>query len=261
MEEEYKQGRIIQSRHDSVPMRKQYMSEGKLIGDVWSDLPVFNLSAAEKTGYPTQKPIDLLQRIIQMSTKEGDLVLDPFCGSGTTLVAAEELFRNWIGIDISPTACQIAAERLSQQNSSILPSDILELSDKKSYKEIQALPFYEFENWVLASLNELMNNEDFMKKKRLQFSHKVGVYSISHGPQDDVQVADISGSVPVQVKQRELEAKDINAFAVQLMHHKRNKGIYIALGFSKQVLKEIEQIKETGLEIIAIHAQELTQNE
>jgi len=105
MEEEYKQGRIIQSRPGAVPMRKLYMNEGKLIGDVWTDINRFSTDAKERTGYASQRPLQLLQRILAMSTEEGDLVLDPFCGSGTTLVAAEMMERKWIAIDISPTAC------------------------------------------------------------------------------------------------------------------------------------------------------------
>ena len=84
---------------------------GVPLGDVW-DLPYLNPKAKERTGYPTQKPILLLQRIIELSTNEEDTVLDPFCGSGTTLVAARLLNRRSIGIDVSEDAIQLTKRRL-----------------------------------------------------------------------------------------------------------------------------------------------------
>ena len=70
------------------------------------------LSSGERLGYPTQKPLALLERIVSASTNPNDIVLDAFCGCGTALVAAETLGRQWIGIDISPTACRVMAKRL-----------------------------------------------------------------------------------------------------------------------------------------------------
>ncbi len=87
------------------------MAYGKPVDDVW-DLPKINNSAREALGYPTQKPLELLSRIIQASSNAGDVVLDPFCGSGTTLHAAASLERHWIGIDASPLAVALAAKRL-----------------------------------------------------------------------------------------------------------------------------------------------------
>jgi len=85
--------------------------KGVPLGDVW-DIPFLNPKAKERTGYPTQKPLLLLERIISLVTDEGDVVLDPFCGSGTTLVAAKLLRRQSIGIDISPDAIGLTKQRL-----------------------------------------------------------------------------------------------------------------------------------------------------
>lgn len=85
--------------------------KGVPMSDVWQ-IPFLNPKAKERTGYPTQKPIELLERIIQISTKEGDCVLDPFCGSGTALVAAKLLNRNYIGIDINADAIDLCKQRL-----------------------------------------------------------------------------------------------------------------------------------------------------
>jgi site-specific DNA-methyltransferase (adenine-specific) len=91
---------------------KRYLLKGgKPLDDVW-DIPAIAPTSAERVGYPTQKPLALLARIVQLASNEGDCVLDPFCGSGTTLVAAQQLGRRWIGIDSNPQAIEIAGERL-----------------------------------------------------------------------------------------------------------------------------------------------------
>ena len=85
-------------RYDRVVETKEAQPA---MGQVWSDIQFLNSQARERTGYPTQKPIELYKRIVTTSSNEGDLVLDPFCGCGTTLMAAEELNRRWIGIDLT----------------------------------------------------------------------------------------------------------------------------------------------------------------
>jgi len=87
--------------------------QGVPLADVWN-IPFLNPKARERVGYPTQKPILLLERIIAIATDPGDCVLDPFCGSGTTLVAAKLVNRDYVGIDISPDAVRLAEERLRQ---------------------------------------------------------------------------------------------------------------------------------------------------
>lgn len=95
---------ILILRAGRVPVRKRYLSDSKgvQLGPVWTneDMPNLQASAKEKVGYPTQKPLALYKRIIRASSNEGDIVLDPFCGCATTLVAAEALKRRWIGIDL-----------------------------------------------------------------------------------------------------------------------------------------------------------------
>lgn len=97
-----------------VPMLKRYADEqpGVPLQDIWNDIrPMHNLSR-ERLGYPTQKPEPLLERILKASSNEGDLVLDPFCGCGTTVAAAERLHRHWIGIDITHLAITLIRHRL-----------------------------------------------------------------------------------------------------------------------------------------------------
>ncbi|MDR2459400.1 MAG: site-specific DNA-methyltransferase [Deltaproteobacteria bacterium] len=107
-------GRIYWPKKGRIPRLKRYLDEmeGTAIQDMITDIPPISGTSKEKSGYPTQKPLRLLARIILASSKEGDLILDPFCGSGTALVAAQTLLRNWIGIDKSPLAIETAEKRL-----------------------------------------------------------------------------------------------------------------------------------------------------
>ena len=102
-------------REGKRPLRKAYADEymGQPIGSLWIDIPI--ASGKERTGYPTQKPLALLDRVIKASSNEGDIVLDPFCGCATACVAAERLHRKWVGIDISPDAEDITKLRLSDE--------------------------------------------------------------------------------------------------------------------------------------------------
>src|SRR6266487_3338923 len=80
-------------------------SKGALLGNIWTDIPPLQASAAERLGYPTQKPLALLERIIRASSNPGDIVVDPFCGCGTAIAASQKLNRKWIGIDITLYVC------------------------------------------------------------------------------------------------------------------------------------------------------------
>ena len=97
-----------------VPRKKRYLQEnkGQVPSNIWDDIPAITAHSKEKTGYPTQKPLKLLERIIKASTKEGDLVIDPFCGCATACVAAQQLNRKWIGIDVEPNSAQIVSTRI-----------------------------------------------------------------------------------------------------------------------------------------------------
>lgn len=125
MQEAYDAGLIVQTKPGSVPRFKRYLDEqeGTPVGDVWTDIrPVGGMVAAEPSlGYPTQKPLALLERIISASSNEGDLVLDPFCGCGTAVVAAQKLNRRWIGIDITSLAVNLIRERLSDHFPELWP--------------------------------------------------------------------------------------------------------------------------------------------
>ena len=95
------------------------VAQGRPVNDVWDTFPFLRGNHPERTGYPTQKPLALLERIIKASSNEGDVVLDPFCGCATACVAAERLGRQWIGIDLSSKAVELVQYRLKQQEPGI----------------------------------------------------------------------------------------------------------------------------------------------
>ncbi|WP_413868819.1 DNA methyltransferase [Albidovulum sp.] len=109
-----KEGLIYFPRNDGIPREKRFLDEqeGTPVSDVWTDIPPLNSQAQERLGYPTQKPVALLERILNASSNPGDVVLDPFCGCGTTVHAAEKLGRQWIGIDVTHLAIGLIEKRL-----------------------------------------------------------------------------------------------------------------------------------------------------
>ena len=116
MQVAYDKGIVVQQRPGAVPRLKRYLDEmkGNPVDTIWSDIKPIQAKSPERTGYPTQKPLALLERIIAASSSPGDMVLDPFCGCATACVAAEKLGRQWVGIDISPKAVELVGERLRQ---------------------------------------------------------------------------------------------------------------------------------------------------
>ena len=112
LEKMYDEDKIYYSGPGRVPLLKRYLDEMNGLGmqDIWLD--VWTKRQEDRCGYPTSKPLSLLERIIRLSTNPGDVVLDPFCGSGSTLLASHRLGRHWIGVDISELAVNMAAYRL-----------------------------------------------------------------------------------------------------------------------------------------------------
>ncbi|MBL8137117.1 MAG: restriction endonuclease [Acidobacteria bacterium] len=109
------EGRIYWPPKGTMPQYKRYREElmGLAVSDLWDDIDRINPVGAERLGYPTQKPEALLTRIIEASSNEGDVVLDPFCGCGTAIAAAQKLKRQWVGIDITHLAITLIRSRLT----------------------------------------------------------------------------------------------------------------------------------------------------
>jgi DNA modification methylase len=110
-------GRIYQSGKERVPRLKVFLNEneGVEVGTIWTDIPRLSPASKENTQYPTQKPLGVLERLLYKGSNEGEVVLDPFCGSGTTVVAAERHQRRWIACDTSKEAIEITTQRLIRE--------------------------------------------------------------------------------------------------------------------------------------------------
>ena len=116
MQEVYEDGLIVQTKEGGVPALKRYLDEqkGTPVDTIWDDIGPIQSKSQERTGFPTQKPLALLERIIRASSNEGDWILDPFCGCATACVSAELLGRKWVGIDLSPKTVELVNTRLKQ---------------------------------------------------------------------------------------------------------------------------------------------------
>ena len=151
MEKALNEGIIVQTKPGSPPQYKKYLqdSKGRTLTNYWSDIPL--VGGKEALNYPTQKPLALLERIIQVSSNPGDVVLDPFCGCGTAVVAAERLGREWIGIDITHLAIGLMKRRLEDAFGSDLKYEII--GEPTTFSEAKALANqdkYQFQWWALG---------------------------------------------------------------------------------------------------------------
>jgi DNA modification methylase len=153
MQAAYDAGLVIQPSPKSVPRFKRYLDEqrGRPLGDVWVDIPPINSQARERLGYPTQKPEALLERILSLSSNPGDTVLDPFCGCGTTIIAAEKLKRNWVGIDITHLAITLIKHRIRDSfGEEAMPMVIGEPVAVDDARALAAQDPYQFQWWSLG---------------------------------------------------------------------------------------------------------------
>ena len=153
---------------DKRPRLKRYLDEmlGTLLGNVWSDIDPINSQARERLGYATQKPVALLERIISASSNERDVVLDPFCGCGTALHAAQRLNRRWIGIDITHLAIGLIRNRLD----TAFPGIEYEVhgvpADAEGARVLAETDPYDFQWWALPLIGArpIANGEPDQKK-------------------------------------------------------------------------------------------------
>lgn len=182
MDKFLEEGRIrFPKKPDGVPELKRYLDEmpGVPLQDVWTDLDPINAKAAERLGYPTQKPESLLDRIIESSSDPGDVVLDPFCGCGTAIAVSERLARRWIGIDVTFLAIHLIKSRLAEAFGDTLEVEVIgEPTTTSEAKELAREDPFQFEVWALSKVNAY--NADKRKGAdqgidgRLPFHEKIG---------------------------------------------------------------------------------------
>ncbi len=190
------------------PRFKRYLSGGSHIQDIATDIPPINSQAQERLGYPTPKPEALLERIIKASSNEGDVVLDPFCGCGTTVQVAQRLNRRWIGIDITHLAIGLIKKRLSDAFGPEIKSKyevIGEPTDYAGAAQLAEEDKYQFQWWALGQVGArptdqkkgadrgidghlYFHDDDSGKSKQIIFSVKTGGVSAP-------QVRDLRGVI------------------------------------------------------------------
>ena len=136
-----------------VPQYKRYIDEnpGVHIQDIITDIKPISSQAKERLGYPTQKPVALLERIVEASSNEGDVVLDPFCGCGTTIAAAQKLGRKWVGIDITHLAVSLMKTRIKDMFGKEADFEVIgEPVSLSGAQELADHDKYQFEWWALS---------------------------------------------------------------------------------------------------------------
>ena len=268
MEEMEKQGRLVYSSSGMVYM-KRYLDESKGVPlqSWWDDIDMLRgiNKGGERLGYPTQKPLALLERILQVSSNENDIVLDAFCGCGTALVAAQKLKRQWIGIDISPTACRVMAKRL-RDVCGIPESEPLWRAGRGfvvrdlpwTVEKLRILPPFEFENWAVIALGGIPNK---VQVGDMGIDGRIFPVSSSATPRKK-QEGELSLQerwYPIQVKQKDKAGRpDIDAFEAVMMREDCEKGFFISFDFSTDALTEISAFfKRSHKVIVPLTVQEI----
>lgn len=247
MEKLEAEGKLVYSER-GMPRLKLYLDQmaGTPCDTVWVDIPPLNSQAEERLGYPTQKPLALLDRIIKASSNENDIVLDAFCGCGTALVAAQNLKRQWIGVDISPTACRVMAKRLRDVCG--FPEDEQLWKIGRGFvvrdlpwteEKLRAIPPFEFENWAVIALGGIPN-----KTKVGDYGIDGRIFPVGAEPaafkEGELQLTE--RWYPIQVKQKDKVGRpDIDAFETAMRRAKRDKGFFVAFDYTDDALREIDR--------------------
>lgn len=168
----YKDGIIVQNKKGSVPALKRYLDEqeGTPVDDVWIDILPVQAQGRESLGYPTQKPETLLERIVKASTNEGDIVLDAYCGCGTSVAVSERLNRTWIGMDITYQSISLILKRLEEHFGASTLNSIKLTGVPEDFESAEALAHKkddktrkEFEKWAVLTYS---NNRAIINEKK-----------------------------------------------------------------------------------------------
>jgi SAM-dependent methyltransferase len=238
---------------------------GVPLQSVWTDIrPLHNL-AAERLGYPTQKPLPLLERIVTASSNEGDIVLDAFCGCGTALVAAQKLGRQWIGIDVSPTACRVMAKRLRDvcglkegQQAWLAGSGFIVEGLPMSEGQLRKLPPFEFENWAVIALGGIPN-----KTQVGDMGIDGKIFPAGTAPEKRGKATGhldfMDDWYPVQVKQKDKAGRpDIDSFEAMMARNDRKKGFFVSFDYSSDAMTEVGAFfKKSGRVIVPLTVKEI----
>lgn len=215
---------------------RYYADEGRSRDDTWVDIGSLHHEDKERLGYPTQKPEKLLEVIIRASCPEGGTVLDPFCGCGTAVAVAHRLQRQWIGIDISPTAVGIMQRRLEKLGATV---DLEGLP--VSVDDLRLLRPFEFQNWVIQRIS--------------------GTHSPRKSGDMGIDGYSFMEQLPVQVKQSEKVGRNvIDNFETAIERTGSSKGYIIAFSFTRNAREEVARARAIkGMEIELVEVETLVQ--
>jgi hypothetical protein len=223
-----------------------YLEKGEALNDVWTDIPMLRGNHPQRIGYPTQKPELLLERIIELTTNEGDVVLDPFVGGGTTIAVADRLKRKWIGIDQSVMAIKVCDLRMKKR--------VDDLFDKKQpyevilptfdLKKLQATDGKEFEMWIVDKFGGVPN-EKGGKDLGIDGHTQYGT---------PIQVKKWKKPVGRDTLDAFLTAIERDSKSLFAKHKKEGQicGFIIAFDFSKDIINAVAQLKNKESIIIEL---------
>jgi site-specific DNA-methyltransferase (adenine-specific) len=226
MQELHDQGRLAYSS-TGYPGLKQYLDESKgpVLQDVWDDIPSLQNNTAERLGYPTQKPLALLERVISASSNPGDIVLDPFCGCGTTIAAAQKLGRKWIGIDVTHLSIALLKYRLEDMFPGIELEVIGEPQDIDAARQLALDDRYQFQWWALSLVRA--------KPLGAKAGGKTGKKGSDKGIDGIINFIDDRSGKPkralVQVKSGKVKSGDIRDLRGTVERENAAMGVFITL--------------------------------
>ncbi len=235
-------GLVVQTSPGAVPQRKQYLDEGKgvAVQSLWDDIPGLHSQAGERLGYPTQKPLELLERIISASSNPEDVVLDPFCGCGTTIAAAQELERRWVGIDITHLGIALMRYRLEKMFPGIELRVIGEPKDLGAAHQLAQDDRYQFQWWALS----LVRARPLGGKP----GSKVGKKGADKGIDGIINFVDDDSMKPkrvlVQVKSGHVKRGDIGELRGTVERENAAIGVFVTLEEPTKPMKQ--EAREAG---------------
>ena len=227
MQKLIEEGRIIQTAPGIVPRYKRYLDEmlGFPLQDDWDDISPINSQAKERLGYPTQKPLTLLERIIEVSSNPNDIILDPFCGCGTAIAAAQKLGRKWIGIDITHLSIALQKYRLEAMFPGIQFKVRGEPEDIGAAKQLAQDDRYQFQWWALSLIRA--------KPLGGQEGSKTGKKGSDKGIDGVITFIDDTTGKPkrvlVQVKSGHVKSGDIRDLVGTVQRENAAIGVFITL--------------------------------
>ncbi len=220
--ERFESERRIVYSSKGYPRLKVYLDEmpGVPLQNLWTDLPPISSHSAERLGYPTQKPLALLERILQASSNAGDTVLDPFCGCGTAIVAAQKLNRRWIGIDITHLAIALIKYRLSDMFDLKEGKDYRVVGEPTSVEDARALAQHdrdEFQKWAIGLIPRARPYQD----KKGKDTGIDGVLFFKDDLKDPKRAL-------IQVKSGRVSVKDVRDFRGVLEREGATLGLFVS---------------------------------